>query len=301
MKILRCVFAFILLCTLAGCNDSSDGTAALNLYIADTPVDNATSVNIVFTGVEIQPADNGSMDMMDMGSTAPIEYDFATPQQIDLMAQQGGNSAVLLNGLALSAGSYQWIRLMVDASQSSITLRDGTLHPLTIPSGAQTGLKLVNGFVLAAGDTANFTIDFNLRQSITLANGVYILKPALRLIDNQQVGSLRGSVSSSFVIGATPVSDPACSPAVYIYSGAAVSPVDINTTSPVQPITTASVKLDNVTGAYTYAEAFLAPGDYTLAMVCAAGDDPTIADTLDFSAAKAATIVANQTATVDFP
>ena len=42
-------------------------------------------------------------------------------------------------------------------------------------------------------------------------------------------------------------------------------------------------------------------GDYTLAMVCAANDDPAVADTLTFSAAKAATITANQTTTVDFP
>lgn len=274
---------------LGGCNSSSDN-ATLSLGVADTPVDGATSVVVTFTGVQLQGSGG-----------AALEYDFATPKQIDLLKQQGSNSASLLSGVSIPAGKYQWIRLMVDMSQSTITTSDGNAHQLRIPSGDQTGLKLVSGFTLAAGDIANFTIDFNLRQSITLANGVYILKPALRLMDNQQVGTLSGSVSNTFVIGSVAVSDPTCSPAVYIYSGTAVTPVDINATSSVQPVATASVNLDTTTGNYTYTQAYLAPGDYTLAMVCAANDDPSTTDTLTFSATKAAAITANQTTTVDFP
>ncbi|MGH8372034.1 MAG: DUF4382 domain-containing protein [Gammaproteobacteria bacterium] len=276
--------------TLTGCNSSSSGNATLNLAVTDTPVDGATSVVVTFTGVQLQGAGGAAM-----------EYDFAMPKQIDLLKQQGSNSASLLTGVSIPAGNYQWIRLLVDMSQSTITTSDGNMHQLTIPSGDQTGLKLVSGFTLAAGDIANFTIDFNLRQSITLANGIYILKPALRLMNNQQVGTLSGSVSNTFTLGSVAISDPSCSPAVYIYSGSAVTPTDINTTSSVQPVATASASLNSSSGNYTYTQAFLAPGAYTLAMVCAADDDPSVTDTLTFSATKAATVTANQTTMVDFP
>lgn len=274
---------------LTGCN-GSNGNATLNLGVSDTPVDGATSVVVSFTGVQVK------------GSTgAAVEYDFTTAKQVDLMAQQGGNSASLLSGVSLSPGNYQWIRLMVDMSNSSITLSDGTVHPLTIPSGDQTGLKLVSGFTAGAGDMLNFTIDFNLRQAITLASGSYILKPALRLINNLQVGQISGSAAATLTIGGLAISDPLCSPAAYIYAGSNVTPVDINTTSSVQPLETASLALNSTTGSYDYTAAFLAGGAYTVALTCAANDNPATVDVLGFSAAKNVTVTANSTATVDFP
>lgn len=274
---------------LAGCGSSNDD-ATLNLAVTDTPVDSATSVVVSFTGVQIK------------GSTgAAVEYDFTTAKQVDLMQQQAGTSAMLLSGVKLSAGDYQWIRLMVDMSHSTITLSDGSVHPLTIPSGDQTGLKLVSGFTLAAGGVSNFTIDFDLRQAVTLAAGTYILKPALRLMDDLQVGSISGSVAATLAIGGVAISDPLCSPAAYIYAGSNVTPVDINPTSTVRPVTTASLTLNSGTGSYDYTAAFLATGTYTVALTCAAKDNPATVDALSFSVTKDATVSANSTTTVAFP
>ncbi|MGH8401096.1 MAG: DUF4382 domain-containing protein, partial [Gammaproteobacteria bacterium] len=246
--------------------------------------------------------DMGMMDMgMSMDSAMPMEYDFATPKQIDLMAQQAGNSALLLDGVSLPAGNYQWVRLKVDTSQSTITLKDGTVHTLNIPSVALNGLQLMNSFSLAGKSTANFTIDFDLRKSIMTADGGYEMAPALRLIDNRQTGTLDGSVSNTVTIGGISIADPACSPAVYIYPGSDVTPTDLNPSSTMQPIATTSMRLDNTTGDYVYKETLLVPGSYTLAMTCAADDDPATVDTLTFSTIKATAVTANQTTTVDAP
>lgn len=277
---------------LAACNGSSDsGNGTLTLAVADTPVDGAMHVTVTFTGVEVQPAGNGQR----------LEFDFNAPKTVDLLEQQQGRSAVLLDGVSLPAGDYAWIRLKLDQGQSTITLNDGSEHPLTIPSGNQTGLKLVSGFTVAAGNATDFTIDFDLRKSLVLDAGGYKLKPALRLVDSLQVGGLEGSVDNTLAIGGTAISDPACGPAAYIYSGSNVTPVDINTTSTVQPLTTATLTLNATTGKYDYSEAFLQAGDYTVALVCAAKDDPAVAETLTFSAAKNAMVNANSTTTVDFP
>lgn len=305
-----------LLLAFAGCNGSSTGSGTLNLSITDTPVDGATSVIVTFTGVDIQPAgtesDDDSGDMGDMSGMGGMDNDdddagsqrltfnFDTPRQIDLLQQQGGASAALLSGVSLPAGHYAWIRLKIDASQSSITLADGT-HPLFIPSGAQTGLKLVHGFDVAQGGIVDFTIDFDLRRSITLAHGQYILKPVLRLMDELDSGHIDGSASNTLVVGSLVISDPACMPAAYVYSGSNATPVDINPTSSVQPVTSVALKLDNMSGNYVYAVGFLAPGDYTVALACGALDDPGISDSLVFSASKNVAVTAGGTATVDFP
>lgn len=321
-------------------SSTSGKSGVLNLSIADTPVDGAQSVIITFTGVEVQPTgtrdqgnrgdmdegmNSGSMgmddDSGDMGPTpapsggtntgdmddddgagnAPLTFNFSTPRQIDLMQQQNGNSASLLNGVSLPAGNYAWIRLMVDASKSTITLSDGSVHPLTIPSSDETGLKLVHGFTVADGGVVDFTIDFDLRRSIVLANGQYILKPVLRIMNNVDVGRISGTVSNTFMLGTTAITDPACMPAAYVYAGANVSPMDINPTSTVQPVANATVKLDNESGNYAYSAGFLAPGSYTVALVCATGDNPAAVDTLTFSTPKNATVTSDSATAVDFP
>ena len=331
--------------SLLGCNgmDSNGGMGTFNLSISDTPVDGATSVLITFTGVEIQPGghgddqdeteapsssssnassgmgsgddnnENSGNDDMD-GNVKPLEFDFPSPMQIDLLKQQGGNSASLLNGVSLPAGHYAWIRLkLAPTNCCTITLSDGSVHPLIIPNdiegddqssnvnNGQSSLKLVHGFTVAAGGTVNFTIDFDLRRSIVLANGQYFLKPVLRITDNEDTGRIHGMVANTFIIGATAITNPACMPAAYVFAGDNVTPVDINPTSAVQPVATATVKLDNDTGNYVYMAGFLAAGDYTVALTCAAGDNPQTVDNLTFSTAKNATVTADMATEVDFP
>ncbi|MGE5626375.1 MAG: DUF4382 domain-containing protein [Bacillota bacterium] len=275
--------------SLGGCWWSNNSTT-LTLALADTPVDGAQSVVITFTGVQVQGA-----------SGAPIEYDFAAPQAIDLLQLQDDNFAFLLDGADIPAGHYQWIRMMVDMSQSSITLADGGVHPLVIPSGDQTGLKLVSGFSIASDEQAVFSVDFDLRRSITLASGTYDFMPAMRLVDDSTAGSIEGFMSPTLKIGGVSIADPACQPAAYIYSGLNVTPVDINSTSAVQPYQTADVFLDPVSGNFHYGSDYIPPGNYTVALVCAAGDDPSTADTLSFTAPKNAAVAAYSLTEVDFP
>ncbi len=305
-----------LLLAFAGCNGSSMGSGSLSLSITDTPVDGATSVVVAFTGVEIQSAggmeDDESGDMgMGMGGNGDdmgggdggqrLSFDFDSPRQIDLLQQQGGASAVLLSGVSLPAGHYNWIRLKVDAAGSSITLTDGSVHPLVIPSGGESGLKLVHGFDVAEGGIVSFVIDFDLRKSIVLANGRYMLKPVLRITDDLDVGRIEGSAANTLSLGSLAITDPACMPAAYVYAGANVTPVDINPSASVQPVTSVALHLDSGSGDYVFTAGFLATGDYTVALACGALDDPSMSDSLTFSAAKNVTVTAGGTADVVFP
>lgn len=294
-----CCAAALVALAVTGCNGSDNAapsqprSGTLSLAVGDTPVDSATAVVIAFTGVEVHSA------------SGTKTFTFDTPKKIDLLQYQGENAALLLDGVTVNAGDYQWIQLDVDAADSSISLNDGSTHDITIPSSAQSGLKLVSGFTVPAGGAADFTIDFDLRKSITEpANGstTYVLKPALRIENNVEVGTIKGSAANTLLIGALSLADAACGPTVYVYAGANAVPTDIDTgaSGSTQPIETATLTLDTTTGNYDYTAGFLAPGDYTLAVTCAKLDVPDLANVLNFSATQTVTVVAKQTVTADF-
>jgi hypothetical protein len=283
---------------VAGCggSSSSGGTGTMNLAITDAPVDAANAVVVEFTGVALRP--EGGEE---------IVINFNEPQSIDLLALQGGASSALLDGQTVPAGRYSGLRLLVNAARNNadsyITLADGTQHSLFVPSGAQSGLKLVRGFTVPVDGEASFTIDFDLRKSITSPQAPgsdYFLKPALRIVDNAEAGSITGTVGATTLGDTSCASDPAQnSNVVYVYSGADVTPDDIDTGT-VNPISTANV-IDNGSGTFTYRAAFLPPGDYTVSFTCqAASDEPERDDALVFLGTRTVNVSANVATVADF-
>ncbi len=237
-------------CGGSGGGSSGAGTGTLSLQITDGPVETAEHVYIQFSGLEIQSADGKRttlyycQDPADATKTIVSDTACTTPptsKQIDLLALSGGQADSLLDSYTLPAGHYSWIRLMVDTADPHRFLhrRVGRhAHELTIPSGMQTGLKLNRGFDVPAGGSADFTIDFDLRKSVHVTGtGDYMLRPTLRMVDNVMVGSISGTVDALLVPGG-------CTPAVYVFAGSSVTPDDIDGIA-ADPVTTASVKLDN--------------------------------------------------------
>lgn len=275
---------------LAACGDDEPRTGHLTLGVTDAPVDSATKVVVVFTGVEVKPQD---------GDAVKFEYD--EPRSIDLLALEGGGSEIILDNVEVPAGGYNWVRLQVTAAEdgvldSFIELDDGSQHELEVPSGAETGLKLVSGFGVPAGGAAAFTIDFDLRKSVHEpmdAADSYKLRPALRIVDNAQAGAIAGTVAPTLIA-------LDCSPAVYVFSGAGVTPDDVDGIAP-EPVTTAQVELNTDSGEFEYRAAFLAPGEYTAAFTCEAADDnPETDDAIAFTTGQAATVTATSTTEVNF-
>jgi len=286
--------AAITLFGLAGCGGSGSGTM-MSLSVADAPVDGAEKVVVVFSGVELVP-----------GSGSPVTINFASPKTIDLLNDSGTASAVLFSQ-PIPPGSYGQIRLLVvadgDPSNSYIVLSDGSMHGLMVPSGAQTGLKLVSGFTVPDSGVVDYTIDFDLRQAIVCQPGLSpqcFLKPVERLVNNTTVGNIQGQVANTLVT-------TGCTPGVYLYAGTVSAPEDMNSAAPAgdtnQPIAS-KVPVATSTPPYYYQFTFLTPGSYTLAFTCqAAQDNPAQADpAVTFSPVKSGiAVTAGQTTTVDLP
>jgi hypothetical protein len=202
-----------------------------------------------------------------------------------------------------SQTANQWIRLLIEAEQNQVSsyidLQTGERYPLFVPSGSETGLKLVRGFTVAAGGANHFIIDFDLRKSVVAPPGQapnYFLKPALRLVDNLQVGTIAGVVASALVT-------EGCTPFVYAFEGADVMPDDLDAAlaPDVDPLISVPVELDAASGEYRYRISFLEAAPYTLSFTCDGGTDtPEGNELLVFMGAFNATVVANQTTTVPF-
>jgi hypothetical protein len=289
----------------SGSSGTSGGSGTLSLQVTDGPVYMADHVYIGFLGLELQPSTGGRItlyyceDPMDATKTIVSDTACTTPpvtKQLDLLALNGGLTDVLLDSYTLPAGHYNWIRLMIDSDPSYTYLVDATGdHELTIPSDAETGLKMNRGFDVAAGGHADFTVDFDLPKSIHVTGtGEYMMRPTLRLVDSIETGSIAGTVSSSLITATVD-----CTPAVYVFAGQNVTPDDIDGIAP-DPVTTAKVEMDNM-GVFRYKAAFLEPGTYTVAFTCqAAQDDPTTDDAISFSGAANVTVSAQTVTTYDF-
>jgi hypothetical protein len=295
---------------LAACSSGGDGesTGTLNLAITDSPVDEAAEVVIVFTGVELKPAGG-----------PPFSIDFEENEVIDLLQLQNGITDELLTNRSVIAGSYEWMRLKVLAEMnqqdgSYILLESGEQCPLFVPSGAQTGLKLVRPFVVAQGGVTRLLIDFDLRKSVIEPPGIepnYLLKPTLRLMDELEAGAIQGQVDLA-ALAALQGTDP-CDGGLYLFSGHAATPDDTDgdEVDGADPVVYLKLEPDVVGGTVaSYALPFVEAGSYTAAATCnfavdALPDtseyDPVAADpTMQWTAIDV-TVGVNETTVVDLP
>jgi len=260
--------ALLLLTACGGGSGTSGDTGRLSLYVTDAPVDSAEKVVVAFTGVQLKPADGEPIrrSVCENDNSPGCENGM---RKIDLLQLTGDESAALLEDEVLPAGRYEWIRLEVLTSQTSaensFIVIDGTARPLWVPSGDQTGLKLVRGFTVPASGVASFTIDFDLRKSIANPQGpfadTYFLRPALRLVDNSLTGHLKGEVAADLIEGEACLGTESPGSGIVIVYVFEADGATGHATEPEDAVTSAKVDSENVgddTLLYSYRVGFLA-------------------------------------------
>jgi len=294
-----CAVAFIAAC--GGSGDSSmptdNSTGILNISMTDAAVDDVSEVWVEFAGVRLKPQ-----------SADEIVIEFDAPRSINLLDLQDGKTEALLANRRVPVGPYNWIRLAVNAQfdnvYDSYVMRNGGMVELRVPSGSQSGLKLVSGFTVTANQSTNIVIDWDLRKALSEPQGQpgMHLRPALRVTDMAVFGSLTGTVAEALVMDESCTNDLVedTGNAVYLYEGAVDAPLDIRGAE-TDPVATATVS-KNADGIYGFGISYLSIGDYTAAFTCqASDDDPEIENEIAFGASDTAvTIVDGQTANVEF-
>jgi hypothetical protein len=176
----------VALCTAAAvgaCSDSTgQGTGTLKVQLTDAPFssDSVSRVDVYVVRVETRQEstdDAAATTAVDDASTASSGWTtVATPGKlIELLALRNGITTAL-GEKTLAAGSYQSFRLIIDPSQSSVTLKNGTVLTSTstpsvsFPSAARTGIKinLDKPIVIEADGTTTALVDFDVDHSFVM-------------------------------------------------------------------------------------------------------------------------------------
>jgi hypothetical protein len=145
----------------------------MTVKMTDAPGD-YREVNVDVQTVQVHHSGNGTWTTL---STQSGVY--------NLLDLQNNITMVLASGTQIPAGNVSQIRLIL-GSNNSVMLNDSTIHPLTIPSSEQSGIKInVNANIPPAGNVI-VTLDYDADQSVNLeGNGDYIMKPVINVLSVQ--------------------------------------------------------------------------------------------------------------------
>ncbi len=270
--VFRFVLVAVLLSVLSGCGGDDEAfgfrpragnTGSINLYVTDAPIDYATEVVLTFTGVVLERAEGD-----------PVHLRVQPARSINLLSLQWGNRAQLLDDVTVPAGEYESLRLLVLAdvqtTDSYVGFVDGSLASLYVPRGEDVGLEIREEFIVSAGGTTDFVVDFDLRRGLVRRHDTldYRLYPYLRFAREDNMGALQGRVPYGFLTG------PNCDNglnhdtgnAVFLFQGDEISGNSEDV------VASGSVRLDPDSGHYTYFIDVLPSGRYTVAFTCRAAD-----------------------------
>jgi hypothetical protein len=232
--------------TLSG-GDSGTGTLKLHVTDKPFPFDLIESAVVTLTRVEVRKADPANEELEESNDSAQSEpvteddeasaaeetfitvFEDAEGKPFDLVDLRNGRTD-LLAVAELPAGKYTQLRLIVSGGE--VTLTDGRVFPLKVPSGEQSGIKLRFTFEVVDEEETSLLLDVDLSRAFTPIPGGKIqhagdirqfhFKPSLavRLVDLAEMGEVAGTVTDAS-------GQPIANAAVTVYEG----DVEITSTS----------------------------------------------------------------------
>lgn len=178
--------------TLMGCGgDDDENEAQIRVMLTDMPMSRVKEVHVHIVRIE----------MVGSGGPVVLVNDAAIPDDIELIALAG--NPMLLGRPWVPVDTYTQVRLILseEAGENWVVDENDVVHHLTIPSGAQTGVKLVSGqFTIVAGQISTLLLDFNAAASVheAGASGNWIMRPTVAAsvvnVTDLHFGSISGTI-----------------------------------------------------------------------------------------------------------
>ena len=193
---------FIFMFVACGGDDgsSSSNTGTLSLSLTDAATDEYRAVYVTIDEVKVHVGDDEDGEWQVV----------AQPEKTYNLLELVNGVLVTLGTAELDSGHYTQMRLIIgDDPDEGLNLFDEghphgnyiidssyDIHELKIPSGFQTGVKLVHQFEIIDSLATELILDFDASKSIVKAgnNGEYLLKPTIKVIDTMELAVVSGIV-----------------------------------------------------------------------------------------------------------
>ena len=172
--------------------ESGTGTLSVRLTDAPFPSDLVAEANVTIDSLEVRQKGGGGSPYITLSTTS---------QEFNLLDLSNGITTGLAD-LDLPTGSYDLLRLYV--GEASIVMNDGTTYDLTVPSGAQTGIKIFvkPDIAIVAEVTTELLLDFDVSRSFVMQGTLdsptgFLFKPVIRGVNESTTGGIIGIVSDT--------------------------------------------------------------------------------------------------------
>jgi len=180
-------------------SDSKTAQGTLSTSLTDSSTDEYQAIYVTISRVEVHHDDSGDWETV------------ANPDKTYNLLELVNGVRETLGISNLDAGHYTQMRLIIGETpqEDGLNIFD-ELHPyanyiinqvdesheMKVPSGTNTGLKIVNGFDINENETTELILDFDAMRSVVKAgaSGKYLLKPTVKVLDTASYSLISGTV-----------------------------------------------------------------------------------------------------------
>lgn len=183
---LSVLMAFYFLGCTAGITDvnsSNQGTGSIKITGFDSPPPrDVQHIYLNITEISVHSSEQGWVTLS------------IAPQTIDFLQLVNGVTKVLAD-TSLPAGHYQQMRLTL-ANDNEVVV-GGSIFPLRIPSGQETGIKINLDFTVEQDQLVEIFVDFDASRSVDWVPGQdgYVLHPVFKSFFEVISGTVSGVVT----------------------------------------------------------------------------------------------------------
>lgn len=187
-KLLNTTFALLVGISIifAGCDlGADDPTTTFEVQMHDATTDELEQFNVHVKSIEAHRDGDGWKTI-------------GTPDEVYNLLELVNGNKVVLGEEVVESGRYTQVRLIL-GEQNSVVNRNGESYDLSVPSGVQTGIKLVINAELEEGVRYKLNLDFDASKSLTKTGESpqveYILRPVIHAYEEALTGTIGGSVT----------------------------------------------------------------------------------------------------------